>query len=98
MAPQRFKIGQEVTLTVEGAKEMRAIVALPKVKFGEIYHVWRYWHESNDAIQPCRKGVNWYLEFSELRGYVHAEFAFAPVITSSALTELLEESLQPQTI
>lgn len=98
MAPQRFEIGQEIALksrpkcvTINGTgKPVQDGLPVPTI--GKTYHVSHYQASWTGNGQ-------WFIGLSEFPGpYTYQELAFEPLLTETALTELLEKSLQPQTI
>lgn len=83
MKPQRFEIGQAVTPKID--KEFALIKGSgdsPDPKFGNIYHVSEYLFEMNE----------WFISLDEMPDDIYySEIDFDPVITTSELTEALEE-------
>lgn len=89
---QRFKIGDEVTptytaihqiwLTMDADGTIRNVPC--PVKFGEIYVVMGY--------EWCFWGPQWLIIISGVPG-AQSEHSFAPVIPTSQIEELVEESL-----
>lgn len=91
MAPRRFKIGQEV-VCVRKTFETINDLGLGVAKYNHIYHIAGY---ETDRRVP---GI-WFVTLSEISYMaIFNEDAFEPIVSDTALTELLEESLQPQTI
>lgn len=97
MAPQRFKIGQEVKPIAPYDKAVNyrpgGVIDYALPQFGKVYRVVSY----EAGIFPDNKGL-WFIWLEGLTRSSFYELDFAPVISDKALTELLEESLQPQTI
>lgn len=91
MAPQRFKIGQEVVCSRKRFETINDL-GLGHAQYGQLYHIVGY---ETDRRVP---GI-WFVtlhEFSHMA--IFNEDAFEPVVSDRALTELLEETLQPKTI
>jgi hypothetical protein len=88
MKPQRFKIGQPVTVKAR-PKEVTENVSGMVVdawavipKFGEIVHV--------DYYERCHKtGQEWYIGLEEYSPHSFPESAFEPIVSDAVLIEEL---------
>lgn len=88
MNPQRFEAGQAVTPNTRAWNEMgEKTGAPPKVRFGEIYHVARYFSYPNDD--------NWYITLQEIGNYAsYLETKFDPLeISDAQIKELVSQSV-----
>ena len=92
MKPQRFEVGQAITL-IKHTKHWKCnpLVSHLLPKFGEIYHVQKYLFYSTNM--NC-----WKISLMEIDGINCNEEAFAPVVDDTVLESDLNKIHEPVTI